>query len=225
MSTTVENNVSTVIEIDGKSVDLSTIPAFQTMIAKINAQAAQQEKSKVQSQIEKLKKGIETLSKVEIKEENPSTFDPATFKTEMLGEVRTLFEQMISPVLQSATNAEAYTIEAYRNKLIQENQDKCIPELVVGKTREELDAALTASIQVFEKYAAKNGNPQTPVTTNATSNPQTTAPVVPTEEPIVIPEVPATPPVNLDVPDIKSMTPAEYAKRREELHSLVSKMV
>lgn len=100
-------------------------------------------------------------------------------------------------------------IEAYRNKVIQENGAAIVPELVKGNTKEEIDNSVTESKQVKlrilkEAEAARAGAVQ-----------QSTG-QVPT-----LPQPPGGTPTLLQgkysADQIKKMSPEEWAKARKEL--------
>lgn len=209
MKQPVEELIVPKITVDGKEIDLSAQPEFTNYLKDLTKTIATQEKTKLYTKFEELKAEVKALPNVQPNvEPQVQTPDFSALKTEIIEEVRTLLKP-----LSDKTEAITVTqVEAYRNKLIMENQDSIIPEIVKGSTIEELDIALAASKELFGKYAAKNGTPPVvePIVT-----PQ--AVVTPVVEPIVEISVPNTPPANPPTTDVSKISMDEYAKNRSRL--------
>lgn len=210
-------------------------PELLSLISKI----AQNEKSKLYSQIENLKDALAKLDNVNV--------EPADFsgiKKELMDAMTSKITEIIQPLIEKTRIIETNSIEEYRNKLINDNKDICIPEMVEGKTKEELDAALQRSIEVRKRYP----------TSNPTVTPTGSAPVV---DPVIkhqmdlanadnsanslvnnnaapirssqnlkptdpVPNIPVGQPTQTD---ISRLTADEFKARREELRAQISNLV
>ena len=95
---------------------------------------------------------------------------------------------------------EEYDTKLYREQRLREVGDTVIPELVMGTTKEEIDASITQAQNRFQEILAKHGGTvqQTQVTPN---NVNTSSLNV----------------KDLSVDDISRMTPEEWAEKRKML--------
>lgn len=128
---------------------------FMQTVAKV-------EKNKLYSQFETLKEQITKLGNVQVVggEENKVDIDSiveklkGTFvtKQDLQETLKGTVEEVVRPVLQATQKQQEDEIAQYRQNLINENIATCIPELVQGKTKEELDAALKHSIELRASY-------------------------------------------------------------------------
>jgi hypothetical protein len=220
-------------------------PELKQFVNEIQKTVAQTEKAKLYSQIKALQEEIEILTKTPIltsneKKETP-VIDVEKLKNEimegMAEKFTVLMNNALSPIIEKTKLDQAAEIENYRNKLITENQGKCIPELVVGKTKEELDASLKNSMSIFAKYGkietplGPNGAlPVTQTTTTSAGNVPTTATNTQATTPVqeAAPSAPPfTPPAVTTVADenIKGMSIEEFARRREELQAKLANLI
>ena len=120
------------------------------------------EKNKLYSQFEILKEQIAKLGNVKVvgDEDNKVDIDSiveklkGTFvtKQDLHETLKGTVEEVVRPVLQATQKQQEDEIAQYRQKLINDNIATCIPELVQGKTKEELDSALKHSIELRASY-------------------------------------------------------------------------
>lgn len=93
-----------------------------------------------------------------------------------------------------------YEVKLYREQKLREVGDKVIPELVIGLTKEEIDASITKS---QERYSQIVGTVLDGVSTQTTTvNPSTTSLQI----------------KDLSMQDIANMTPQEWAEARKKLN-------
>lgn len=97
-------------------------------------------------------------------------------------------------------------LDAYRNRLISENQDTIIPELVQGQTQDDLDQALVVAKQAFARLQERlnngKGNGDGPATQRQLPLPQSTQRQLPGGQGSV---------------DVRTMSNEEYSKHRSDL--------
>jgi hypothetical protein len=217
--------------INGVTMKLSETPELMGLVSTI----AKIEKSKLYSKIASLEQGLNELKKVEVSP-NPV---PTNFKAELLGEIKEMIESQIKPLLDKTTSIENRSVDEYRQQLLRENDGKCIPELVKGNTKDELDVALAQSIELRSKYTPQNNNSGAPAhitdpvilaRLNASGNNTTQQPAAAQSSnqtqaaPVVqVPNIPVQNPQN--APDIGNMDMDEFEKRRDELRKGIESLV
>lgn len=203
---------------------------FMQTVAKV-------EKNKMYSQMAILRKQIDDLAKTPIS----STPLDVTALTESLkqafvtkDDLAVAVKEAIQPVIQFNQQTQQETIASFREKLLQENDGKCIPELVKGNTKEEILSSLEYSKDIFSKYGGgPMGRPQpaAPVVDPALAKqaaeltPDQIAPAYVPPTPAPAPKVAApefTGGTALDT--VKALTPEEYAAKREELIATAAKL-
>lgn len=229
------------ITINGVTYSVKETPALQTFIQEV----AKVEKSKLYSQFEALRAEINNLKGVSV--EKPivapevniqSIIDglKGTFVTrEALKEdLQSVVKEVVQPVLNATEAQRMSELEAYRQKLITENAATCIPDLVKGNTREELDAALKESIRLRTAYPSPVATPQGHVTdpliqkqaqqqANGGANPQITPTPgnAPQPQAPAAPQMPAVPqrpsPEVTGPTGVKSMSMSEFESKRSAL--------
>ena len=145
------------ITINGVTYVVKDTPELQQFIQTI----AKVEKNKLYSQFETLKEQIAKLGNVQvvggekeididsIVEKLKGTF---VTKEDLSETLKGTVEEVVRPVLQATQKRQEDELQQYRQKLINDNIATCIPELVQGKTKEELDAALKHSIELRASY-------------------------------------------------------------------------
>ena len=118
-----------------------------------------------------------------------------------------LLEKQLKPLFDSVTELKSEGVAQYKARLLKENSDNIIPEMLKGSTKAELDAALVEAKAVHLKYFKKEDN-KAPANNNSSNNNNQKVPVVPiggngsqTNAPI----------------DIKNMDAKTYAEKRAEL--------
>lgn len=236
------------ITINGVTYLVKETPELQQFIQSI----AKVEKSKLYSQMEALKTQIQNLGNVEITPDKSTEFDvnslveklKDTFVTsDSLKEtLSNTIKEVVQPVLDATHRNEQNELKEYREKLINENAATCIPELVKGNTKDELDAALKESIRLRSAYPAPgtqtpqyNGDPnlqkqagQQQFQAQPTPTPAST-PAPQPQNPNPAPQAPAAP--RFPAPDAsqrssstRQMSMAEFAKQRDALRANLEAM-
>ena len=227
------------ITINGVTYAVKDTPELQQFIQEI----ARVEKSKLYSQFESLKSQIANLSNVKVSEGSDidsiveklrGTFVTKEDFQEMLPGV---LKEVVQPVLAATEQNRQDELKAYRERLISENTATCIPELVKGDTKEELDASLKESIRIRSAYPT----PSTAHidTTKHTVDPlivkqaqesgaQTTTPTPQTAPTIQAPMPPVAPrrtsPEVSGPTNVKQMPMSEFERQRESLKQQLEAM-
>ena len=233
------------ITIQGITYAVKDYPEIQQFIQSV----ARVEKSKLYSQMDALKSQIQSLSNVEVVSETAQpaidvkalvealkdTFVPAATFKETIGDT---VKEVVQPILDATKQSQQEELAAYREKLIRENNATCIPDLVKGNTKEELEASLKESIRLRSAYPSPTapapqytGDPalkqqmqsQQPAQSN--SPPPTQQPAAPAPQPPTPPTPPAVP--NRPAPDAfsrpvtttRQMSMEEFSKQREALRA------
>lgn len=236
------------ITINGVTYLVKETPELQQFIQSV----AKVEKSKLYSQMENLKTQIQNLGNVEITPEQKTEFDVNALVEQLKGTFVTAdslketlsstIKEVVQPVLDATHRSEQNELATYREKLINENAATCIPELVKGNTKEELDAALKESIRLRSAYPAPgtqtpqyNGDPnlqkqaeQQQFQAQPTPTPAAT-PAPQPQNPNPAPQAPAAP--RFPAPDAsqqgnspRQMSMAEFAKQRDALKANLEAM-
>jgi hypothetical protein len=216
------------VTLNGQVFAVKDTPELKDLLEAVRKKVSSDERRKVYSQIDDLKKNLDQLQKVSVA---PGEESLDNLKESILKEVKDILADNLSPVLDFVKEGRQDSVTSYRNKLLEENQGNCMPELVVGNTKEELDANLAKSIELFNNYVAKNGKPgaaapapTVPAAGATTPNPvraaSAPAPVA-NAAPAPLPTVPATPPAQPEELNLKSMSQEEFAKRRQELQAKI----
>lgn len=234
-----------------KSVTLGgvTYPIGETPELKQLIQAvASVEKSKLHSTFDGLKKQIENLQGVTVVPQGQQPLDTKGIIAELKQELSNSFvskedlkselKEVVQPLLQSTQEAKQKELNIYREQIINKNLATCIPELVTGNSREELDAALQKSIQLRASYPSANAPVPTgahvtdPTLQQQASQPQfqaqsPTNPVFSGEQPgqptYQKPSAPAVPPMQQPLDSShqqaspKSLSMEEFGKKREAM--------
>ena len=124
--------------------------------------------------------------------------------------------EVISPVIQNSEEQRKQELEAYRNSIIQAHINECIPELVEGNSKQELDASLEKSIQLRSKYPSPSSaavlHSERPQAASPTPSPVPAAAPAPTVPRREAPEVSGP-------TSVKNMPMSEFAARREQLEA------
>lgn len=235
------------VTLGGVTYPISETPELQQLIQSV----ASVEKSKLHSTFDGLKKQIEELKGIQLSPDGQQPLDLAkivnTLKTELASsfvsknDLKAELQEVVQPLLKSTQEAREKELAEYRQELINKNLDSCIPELVEGKNREEIDASLKKSIEIRAKYPSANvpyqapGHVTDPNLARQANQPEfkaqsPTAPVI--SEPrnqVQKPQAPQVPPMQQQ-PDgyqqpasAKTLSMEEFAKKRETmLHELQS---
>ena len=214
-------------------------PALQQFIQEV----AKVEKSKLYTQYENLKSQIANLQKVEVLGEEKA-FDVDTIVEKLKGTFVTkedfkealpnVLKEVVQPMLTATEQQQKDELARYREKLIQDNIATCIPDLVKGETKEELDAALKESIRIRSSYptpstAAIEHKPvvdplieKQQKELEAAISPTPAAPQAPVVAPPLAPRRPS--PEASGAQNVKQMTMGEFAKQREAIHEQLQAM-
>lgn len=225
------------ITINGVTYVVKDTPELQQFIQTI----AKVEKNKLYSQFETLKEQIAKLSNVQvvggekeididsIVEKLKGTF---VTKEDLSETLKGTVEEVVRPVLQATQRQQEDELQQYRQKLINENIATCIPELVQGKTKEELDASLRHSIEIRASYPTPSTvhiDPTKPVHDpliqeqfNQLNGGGTPTPPPTTTAPTAAPMPPAaprrpSPEAGEGGSDVKRMSMEEFAAQRKNL--------
>lgn len=231
------------ITINGVTYAIKDTPELQQFIQEV----AKVEKSKLYTQFENLKAQIANLGKVRV---TGNSLDVDTIVEKLKGTFVTkedfqemlpgVLKEVVQPVLTATEQNRKNELEQYREKLISENIATCIPELVKGETKEELDASLQESIRIRAAYptpstAAIDPNKHVtdpliqkqaqemvgqPLTPTPQAAPAPTA--APTSAP---PAAPRRPSPEVSGPqNVKQMPMNEFEKQRESLKQQLEAM-
>lgn len=143
------------ITINGVVYAVKDTPELQQFIQEV----AKVEKSKLYTQFENLKAQISNLSKVKVVDEGldvsaivskmKELFVTKEDFKEMLPAV---LKEVVQPVLSATEQNRLDELSQYRESLIRDNLGTCIPELVVGNSKDELQASLLKSIKLRSSY-------------------------------------------------------------------------
>lgn len=233
------------ITLNGVTYTVKDTPELQQFIQEV----AKVEKSKLYTQFENLKSQIANLGKVKVTgnldvdtivEKLKGTFVTKEDFQEMLPGV---LKEVVQPVLTATEQNRQDELRQYREKIISENIATCIPELVKGETKEELDASLKESIRIRTSYPTPSTahiDPTKPVKDpliekqmqeyggqpQFTPTPRGAAPVQQPAAPAPVP--PATPrrtsPEVSGPQNVKQMPMNEFEKQREVLRQQLEAM-
>lgn len=166
----VEKNNSLLLDLGTKDAEISDLKS-QIEKAKSSKEATESETVKA------LKDEIKTL-KATIKDMESNAVDVDALTESIRGE---------------------YDVKLYREQRLREVGDTIIPELVMGTTKEEIDASITNAQSRFNDIIAKHGGNVAPTVTP--NNVNTTSLNV----------------KDFSVEDISNMTPQEWAEKRKML--------
>ena len=141
------------IEINGHSYVVKETPAlmeFRQLVEKA-------EKNKLYSTFATLRQQINDLKATQVVQQS-APFDLAALVEALKGEFATredlqdIVSKAVQPVNNDLEQRRQQELAEYRGRLIKDNEGKCIPELVKGATREEIDASMKESIALLNKY-------------------------------------------------------------------------
>ena len=235
------------ITINGVTYAVKDTPELQ----KFAQEVAKVEKSKLYTQFENLKSQIANLGKVQIVGGNTDVDEiveklKGTFvtKEDFQQMLPGIVKEVVQPVLTATEQNRKDELNAYREKLISENIATCIPDLVRGETKEELDKSLQESIRLRASYPTPSTaaiDPTKHVTDPLIQRQMAEMPVqqpapqaAPQPTPQPQPSVPQqpTPPIAPSRPapqasgptNIKAMPMSEFAKKREQLEQELKAM-
>lgn len=232
------------ITLGGVTYAVKDTPELQQFIQAV----AKVEKSKVYSQMEAIKQQIQSLSNVEVvKDGSEFNVDSLIEKlkgtfvtTESLKEsLSDTIKEVVQPVLDATHKHEQDELSAYREKLISENASTCIPDLVKGNTKEELDASLQESIRLRSAYPSpgtQSPTPDGPIkdpnlaklegTEGFTPEPNPTPQGADSQSSTGIPNIPNRPSPSADGQgaNVKSMSAKEFAEKRDILRQQLENM-
>lgn len=201
--------------INGSTYSVKDTPEIQEFIKSV----AKVEKSKLYTQIEQLREQAIKLERVQIsptpKVEAPS-FDMDKFKEDISGIVGTIIDDKLAPITSESNRAKEQALNNYREELVNENIDRCIPDLIRGSSKEEIDQSLAESIRLRASYPSPNT-----VEARVVKDPllQQTALDNKFQTETYIPSVPGIPAADpsSNQTDVKKMSMEEFAKQRDAL--------
>ena len=226
------------ITIGGVTYLVRENPELQKFIQDV----AKVEKTKLYSQFENLRSQIASLNGVQVTPDTPSvnvddlvgklkeSFVTKETLTEILSQT---INSTIKPLLDANEQNHHNALDEYRQKLIKDNEATCIPELVKGNSKEELDKALAESIRIRAAYPAPGAAPSPspvhdPLIQQQASQQQASQQQAqgnkPDAAPQQTPQIPPAPPVpQRPAPDagpqssVKKMSMKDFAAKREAL--------
>lgn len=228
-----ETRIPESVTIGGVSYSVKDTPELQQFLQ----QVSKVEKTKIYSQIESLKKQLASLSDVQVQPTNDLNDKfisklqetlSQTFitKEDLQKSLPGMLKEVVNPLLVATEDQKKQELQAYRESLIKANDGKCIPDLVKGNTKEELDASLKESIRLRAAYPPVGTPIKAPV-----NPPQQTATPTPSAQPQQTPAQPSIPQVpNRQSPDassnsrVKTMSPEEFAKQRDSLKAQIESL-
>lgn len=234
------------ITINGVTYTVKDTPELQQFIQEV----AKVEKSKLYTQFENLKAQIANLGRVKVE---GNSMDVDTIVEKLRGTFVTkedfqemlpgIVKEVVQPVLTATEQNRKNELEQYREKLISENIATCIPDLVKGETKEELDASLKESIRIRASYPTPSTahiDPTKPVVDpliqrqaaemgivqpQPTPTPQAQAPIAPANPAPVPPAAPRRPSPEASGPqNVKRMPMSEFEKQRDALKQQLEAM-
>lgn len=150
------------VTLGGVTYPIGETPELQQLIQSV----ASVEKTKLYSKFDGLKKQIEGLQSAQVVPDVKQPLDTKalieTLKAELSGnfvtkeDLKEGLKEVVQPLLNSTKEAHEKELSAYRDSIINKNLAVCIPELVKGNTKEEIDASLQDSIKLRAKYPSAN---------------------------------------------------------------------
>lgn len=237
-----------VVTFNGGTYRVSEHPELKAFVGEVVKHIATTEKTKLYGQFKSLQQKLDQL---EFDAKNGGNSIDYTKIEEIVGtqlkeqlaanetSISSKVANLISPVVHSIQSQDANNLEQYKLGLLKANEGLCMPELVVGETKEAIDAALVYSKNLFATYAGKPpvmpinttvatvtnnlGNPNAKLSENSQQNQvanqpvsavqQTTTPVVNTPPPAahVIDQAP--------VVDIKGISQSDWGAKRKALEA------
>lgn len=227
------------ITLGGQTYLVSETPELKGLISTV----ASIERAKLYSTINELKSGMEELKKVTVL---PVAQTPAPvastvpgtelneFKDALLASVRDIIRSEVTPLQDFVNKQNTESLDSYRARLIEANKTTCIPELVKGTTKEELDSSLAESVRLRSQYSpvdfSKPGGQENPhqhvpaEVVNAANIAQQPNAVIPA------PAVTILAPMGVsaieDAPtDIAALSHEDFGKRRGELEAKMKSLV
>jgi hypothetical protein len=146
-ATTASPQLPEIITLHGVSYSVKDTPELIDLIKA----AGVRERAKLYSVIEGLKRDIAYLKGVEVVPDQP-----ALSPENLADAIRKVVREEIAPLSEAQKRAQAESVDAYRARKIKENEGRCIPDYVTGKTVEEIDASLAKSIEVRASFPSPN---------------------------------------------------------------------
>jgi chromosome segregation ATPase len=207
---------------------LTTAQKQELEKAKADLAVAQNEKSRIEGELEGLKKAKEG------KEPEPKPTGGLTLEavTQLLAKQKAeLAEEFDKRVATVQSNLGKVTTEQYLKEVLEKNAGVVIPALVKGSTKEEIDQSLVEALQVSKNYITVDhaGKKVTLAEKEAIELAARNAPPVNPTNPGIPPVAPGQS-GNGDftdkslVKDVSKMSAAEYAKHREGIMREVGQM-
>lgn len=202
------------IVLGGTTYNVDSTPELKEFLASV----AKVEKHKVHTKFAELQKKVEELTVQGI----PPSLNIQEIVDALKGSIETVidtkFTEMqgaLKPVIDKTEADAKQAIENYREKLLKDNEGACIPELVKGSTKEELDRTLAESKTIYQQYGLKPASTAPPAPANVPAVPDVPAPQRPTAPPAA-PAHPARA-FSSQLENVKNLSPEEFAKKRESL--------
>lgn len=226
------------IELNGQTYVVKDTPELMAFRVAV----AQAEKSKLHSTFETLRAQIKTLQAANVVQSS-APFDMDALLSAMehrfvtRDDLKGTIGEVIQPILSATEQQRIDDLNQYRERLIRDNEASCIPELVKGNSKEELEKSLKESIELRAKYnspvmipGAQQQRVVDPLIAQKMAEMSGAAPAAPAPAPVpatpapapapapAMPEVPsrAVPEVSQG-PNLRQMTMDEFQQKREQL--------
>lgn len=128
-----------------------------------------------------------------------------------------LMQTEIAPVRETLNKFKENALETYKQRRLQEEAGKLMPELVNGSNEAEIETSIAFAKELFAKYGVPQPQEQASQTPTGSQQQQQQQPVK-QQEKIVVPNVPLyNNPASSDLPDIGKMSTEEFGANRNDL--------
>lgn len=212
------------ITLGGVTYTVKDNPELQKFIQEVS----KVEKSKLYSKFASLKTELDQLKNVKVFDASEKLHEDflkelhGTFMTkdDLREQLPGILKDVVQPILQATENSRLDELKQYRENLIRQNEGTCIPELVKGDTKEELDKALAESIRLRSNYPTPVAVPKPERITDPllVAQARQNVPAAPKPEPV--PVVPNRPSMDANNgSNVKNMSMDEFTKNRDNLEA------
>lgn len=230
------------VVLGGVEYRISDTPELQNFITAVGSV----ERSKIQSVVRDLRTKLENLP-------NPA---PATVNTAEIAEaVMAAIRPQLDTITERLNSTEKESVASYREKMVAQLGESVIPELILGTTKEAIDASVATAKAARSRYnisapaaavavapagipvagvpveAINIANPQTIISTAPAANVAPTliaAPVAVVTPLVTAPQVPAVPAratPDYSGPNIAAMNMGDFGSNRDALFQQLQSLV
>lgn len=181
-----EISIPGTLTLGGVTYNVAETPELQSFLQQVSSA----EKNKLYSQFNNLKNQVEQLKMVQPvapQQSAPQSNVPMDINAMLQqqgfvtkNELTAALSEALKPLIDNSNASKEKDLAEYRESLIQQNLATCIPDLVKGNTREEIDKSLQESIRIRKSLPtpenttiAKQENVEVkPITQTTTAQPQ-----------------------------------------------------